>query len=140
MENDNDPMSEQQPEPPAEEIESASDNEAAVPIWRLSDSEWRILLITVVGGVASVVISAVLIGGAIAFSRWLVSGKGFSGIFGGLVFVSAINFIALALFIHGYFHATDRKYSTADNVLFIGNGIVSVFLTLTWIGIAAGIH
>jgi hypothetical protein len=40
------------------------------PPWELSAAEWRLLVITAVGGFVSIVAGAGVIGGAIALARW----------------------------------------------------------------------
>jgi hypothetical protein len=43
------------------------------PLWKLDRGEQRVLLITFVGGLASIVVAAIIIGLAVAFARYLNS-------------------------------------------------------------------
>ena len=62
----------EQPRPaPAPEGQPSAPAPEERPIWKLDRSEQRILLITFVGGVASIVVAAGIIGGAIANARRL---------------------------------------------------------------------
>lgn len=40
------------------------------PRWALNDDEWRLLVITFVGGLASIIVGAAMLGGALALARY----------------------------------------------------------------------
>lgn len=48
------------------------------PAWKLDRNEQRMLVITFIGGLASIIVGACLIGGAIALARYEEHAPGFS--------------------------------------------------------------
>jgi hypothetical protein len=57
--------------PPASIMEASAPKAAERPLWVLNRDEQRVLIITFVGGLASIVVGACVIGGAIALARSL---------------------------------------------------------------------
>jgi hypothetical protein len=125
------------------------------PLWKLDRGEQRVLAITFVGGVASIVAAAVIVGGAIALARAYshVSGRHPTAIRNDLPNVVYIG-SAVILLTFGVLAAVGwgPKWLGGDNILLfhfilrvaliVAGIIVLLFIVilLTLIGAAAGIH
>ena len=114
---------------------------AAAP-WALSAAEWRLLVITFVGGLGSIVAGAGIIGGAIAIARTATRGPGFwfltiavgavGFVFGMVVFRRAVRGV--------YLPAPVRLFAGAIASIFVvAYGVLIVVGLLVLIGRAAGI-
>ena len=111
------------------------------PPRELTPEEWRTLMITFVGGFASIIVGACVIGGAIALSRWVTHGldsKTRLALIGLTVLVWG-----LAAFTVWDLHSKESKELDEDRganviaeILLI---LFSILLLLVWIGVAAGI-
>ena len=115
------------------------------PLWKLNRDEQRLFWITFVGGLASIVVGAGVIGSAIALARYdLRQEKG-----GHLVLEVEGTAVFLALFLVGLlllrlppmfkFMAPVRANSVPEFMVLSG-GVLLAFQLLIWIGLAAGIH
>lgn len=104
------------------------------PLWVLSADEQRVLLITFVGGLASVVIGAAMIGAAVAYAKWQ-AGKSPPGQLLPTVVAVAVALIIVYVLIRWVVQHPSLKW---------GLGILGTVLggtALLWIvGVAAGIH
>jgi hypothetical protein len=104
------------------------------PLWSLTRSEKRILWVTFIGGVASIVVGAVIIGAAIGLDRWLLKDSA-TGFWLGIaiaLFVFAMSAAALLIVRPGH----------PSNMRIIG-WVWVVFMTLyglAGLGYAAGFH
>ena len=109
--------------------------------WELTPEEWRLLGITFVGGVASILVGAGAIGAAIAAGRLFVHGGSPDGSFfwGSFIFLTvfAWGFTAVA-----FFPLRGRIPWKHPLIQFVMPQLVGicVMVLLTWIGIAAGVH
>jgi hypothetical protein len=108
----------------------------AGPLWALSAAEWRLLVITFVGGLGSIVAGACVIGGAIALAR---RDKHFDPGQWGLTTALALVGLVLALVMFRYFPPDDRvdRWLKQGTIAVFGFGVV--FALLVWIGVAAGV-
>ncbi len=103
------------------------------PGWEPTPEEWRTLAITFVGGVASIIVGAAVIGAALALARWEARGAG------------AGQWITLAVFTVVFWPATVYQLkpreprSRASLILTGSNALISTLLLLVWIGVAAGV-
>jgi hypothetical protein len=117
------------------------------PLWKLNRDEQRMMMITVVGGLVSILLGAVIIGVAIAFTRLSYHNKVLhAGLHTGAwlpVTLPLAAVLAILLAIARTAHPT-RKVSTR-NFRRVAQGIiglvvlVGVIQVLVWIGDAAGI-
>ena len=111
------------------------------PLWKLDRGEQRVLLITFVGGVASIVTAACVIGGAIAADRALARVQ-----HGHINWVTEATDTGILLVIGvGTLFLTRRRHRTEgmDWTSVFGAvvyGLLLAFSLLIWIGLAAGIH
>lgn len=134
-------------EQPAAPIRESSAPEVVErPLWVLSSDEQRVLVITFVGGLASIIAGVCVIGGAIALVRvmkashfsllWLfIFTAGFCLVWMSYwLFYSRIRPSDLPKWLHPL---TFQAWLVTSMVMWIG---VSIVLLLTWIGLAAGIH
>jgi hypothetical protein len=103
------------------------------PRWELTPEDWRTLIITFVGGVASIIVGAGLLGAALALAHWQTQGVR-SGHWIGLV-LSTVGIWTLTVGRLGFHKPKDRW-----DVLLTGSlALFAAILLLTWIGIAAGV-
>jgi hypothetical protein len=111
-------------------------------LWELSRDDQRVLIITFVGGFASVIAGAAVIGGAIALVRWQ-RGRHIPHPLGFLIFATAVS-ICIAVYDGYNRHRAARlpvKFKPPSHLymLLVFWPPVFIFL-LVWIGLAAGIH
>lgn len=123
--------------------------DAERPLWQLNHDEQRILIITFVGSLASIVTGAVIIGGAIALVH---SEKGLSlsslvSTTGLAVLLTAMSAVMVLVVRKGKFvklWKSDSPIRTVLGTIYLGMLVLSalglIFTILTWIGVAAGIH
>jgi hypothetical protein len=103
------------------------------PRWELTPEDWRTLTITFVGGVASIIVGAGLLGAALALAHWQTQG------------VRGGHWVGLALSTVGIWTVTLallRFHKPKDRWDVLIAGFLALFaavLLLTWIGIAAGV-
>lgn len=132
---------------PAAEPSTGSDR----PLWKLSRDEQRQLAITVVGGLAAILLGAGVLGGALAMSRWLqrprqhlllpllapaVPWMVVLGIFTALGILGALGYVLL-LRRKPRFTRRRRIIWRFTTVVWF---VIWIFLVLAWIGVAAGIR
>jgi hypothetical protein len=128
--------------PPAPAMEASAPEVVERPLWQLSRDEQRVLIITFVGGLASIVAGASVIGGAIALVRWQ-RGQHLPHPLGFLIGATAVS-ICLAVYDVYNRHRAARlpvrfKPPSYLYMWLVFWPPVFVFL-LVWIGLAAGIH
>jgi hypothetical protein len=117
-------------------------------LWQLGRDEQRVLIITFVGGLASIVAAAVVVGGAIALAHYEQEGNSLSALAGGtglavlLVALSAA--VVLLTFRPDGVNRSEKLIVTVLGgmylIVLIPLALELCLLVLTWIGIAAGIH
>jgi hypothetical protein len=132
---------EENEQPPAPTTEASAPQGVERPLWVLSREDQRLFVITFVGGVASIVVGACVIGGAIALVRGikathfsLVVLIGFTAVYTVAVVSSFYDRRRLARI--GLRLPRSRVVLIAQLLLYV---VFSVLL-LAWIGFAAGIH
>lgn len=124
-----------------------ADDEQERPLWKLSRDEQRVLFITFIGGLASVIAAAVIIGLALAIARYergvsslpeLAAYTVATGVFAVLGIYLLLSPRPPTLLPPG---RAKRLVKTLI-ILYIFTLTVAAFCVfiLTWIGIAAGIH
>jgi hypothetical protein len=128
-------------QPPAPITEASAPQVAERPLWVLSRDEQRVLAITFVGGLASIVAGVCIVGGALALVRGL---KALHYTLGILILLTALCIVAVLWDVY-YHHAIRRMPDPEPRsrmVLIELPVIYAVFsiLLLAWIGLAAGIH
>ena len=117
------------------------------PLWQLSRDEQRALIITFIGGLASIIAGAVVVGGAIALAHYEQKGLSllvlvsFTGV---AVFLTTMSvFVVLMAIRHGRLNRPGRPIwmvlGVMYSIILIPSGLLLCLLILTWIGIAAGI-
>ena len=98
-------------------------------VWALSREDQRLLWVTFIGGVASFIVGAVIIGVAIALARYFAKDP---------ALLAVITISSTPLFVVPYFQARRRGVSILSLIPLWGVPFVVACL-LSWIGIAAGI-
>lgn len=121
----------------------ATHEEQTAPAWVLSAAEWRLLVITFVGGLGPIIAAACVIGGAIVIARQVRSGGlriwGLDAVIGivvGVVLLLSTRYIRQA------FKHSDRARRVVRVVVWIIFTVYIVAYGLTlliWIGVAAGV-
>ena len=102
--------------------------------WELTPEEWRLLMITFVGGLGSIVVGAATIGVAFALSRWLRPATGLAGV------IQAATTVGLCLALVWVLRSGRAGFNSYTRVIF-GVAVASALLVvLAWIGVAAGVH
>jgi hypothetical protein len=128
---------EEHEQPPASIREASAPQVAERPLWELSRDEQRVLIITFVGGLTSIVAGVCIVGGAIALVRGL---RAIHYPPGWLLFWAAAYIFAMA-YITSCFRGWRRR--PWPGYVLIGSLLVlvtfAIFL-LALIGMAAGIH
>jgi hypothetical protein len=124
------------------------------PLWKLDRSEQRILAITFVGGVASIVVAAVIIGTAIALARH-VNGSSVAATLNSMGTSSFLITVGICIFVLAgalLVNPATQKVSgkpfarvrrIASFVAWACSGILTlsgIVAGLAFIGMAAGIH
>jgi hypothetical protein len=118
------------------------------PLWKLDRNEQRVLLITFVGGVASLIVSAFIIGAAIALAHATHATKPVTNGVGNAISVGSA--IALVLMVIAFTAVLrepappGKRFDAAiRRVAWVYIGICAlalIFLLLTGLGLAAGVH
>lgn len=109
----------------------AAPTEAPASLWAMSPAEWRLLMITFAGGLASVVVGAAVLGLAVAAAKLVRLSLG-----NPVAWIPPVGLtIAAAYVFVGELTWARRK--TRFNVWWIG--LCLFFLFLVWIGLAIGI-
>jgi hypothetical protein len=114
------------------------------PLWKLSRGEQRVLLVTFVGGLASIIVGAAVIGVALALAH-RAEGPGHS--LADLAGYSVVTVVLFAFWVAYVRWGTlgmpwrplDRWPVSSRFTVLVGAVLVAG-VALTWIGIAAGIH
>jgi hypothetical protein len=111
--------------------------------WALSATEWRLLAITFVGGLGSIIVGACVIGGAIAIARWMtphpkpdVLGH-LAGLTGAVLLALLISLWILRRVLRPGFL---RPLALPVGQFATGAALIFIVLLLAWIGLAAGVH
>jgi hypothetical protein len=108
------------------------------PIWKLDGSEQRQLIITFVGGLASIIVGGCVLGVAAVLARNEERGQGFTliGLMDGTA--SLGTFLVLSFL----FMSTvkSRLAKRIFQVALIAFVLLLTLAVLVWIGIAAGLH
>lgn len=107
------------------------------PRWKPSPEEWRLLVITFVGGLASIVVGAGLIGAALVLGRGAAAQATTSFYWWWLGAATLVAWGGLAAFAWASTRGINRSMMIVVAAL---SGLFASLLTLTWIGIAAGVH
>jgi len=92
-------------QPPAPITEASAPEVVERPLWPLSRDEQRVLIITFVGGLASIVAGACVIGGAIAMTRYLKKYNSLSQ----LIILTGINILGTAVSFYFHRHSPVRQ-------------------------------
>jgi len=111
--------------------------------WALSAADWRLLVITFVGGLGSIVAGAGIIGGAIAIARNATGGQGSWFLFTAVsvvLFVVMVRFFGPALWGVDHVSALVRLFVVVVAWIFVvASGVFIALGLLVLIGRAAGI-
>ena len=117
------------------------------PLWKLNRDEQRVLLITFVGGLASIIAAAVIIGSAIAIARYERSFNSSTGLAAGTIATGGFAIWSIYELLSPpspELLPSRRPKGLAGRlvVLYMFTLTAPTFciLILTWIGIAAGVH
>jgi heme/copper-type cytochrome/quinol oxidase subunit 3 len=103
----------------------------------LSAAEWRILVITAVGGLISLVAAAGIIGGAIALARSQESiGLGTLGLTTGALLIASVSALVGA----SQTPTNDRRNLWVRRSAIATASFGVAFVLLVWVGVAAGIN
>jgi len=122
-------------QPPAPITEASAPEVVERPLWPLSRDEQRVLIITFVGGLASIVAGACVIGGAIAMTRYLKKYNSLSQ----LIILTGINILGTAVSFYFHRHSPGVNKWVVWFVLLVVLVPTAIYL-LGLIGVAAGIH
>jgi hypothetical protein len=120
------------------------------PLWTLTIDERRILLITFVGGLGSIVIGACILGGAVALARYVEKTP---GSLSDVVMVTVYGAFGTGVYGWGFLQVRRGKLlsglqvskftRSALTILFFGSTVgCALALTLAllaWVGLAAGV-
>jgi hypothetical protein len=125
-------------QPPAPIVEARAPQVAERSLWNLSRDEQRILIITFVGGLASIVAGVCVVGVAIALARGiraihlpLSALVGLTVAYTGYVISIALDFRR---------RSRSRPRSTVASIVLLLFYVALSICLLAWIGVAAGIH
>lgn len=123
-------------QPPAPIAEASPPEVVKRPLWVLSHDEQRVLIITFVGGLASIIVGACVIGGAIALAR------GLKAIHVPLYLLIIWTVLVSFIVVWGAIVRPDWSGpgTRAAVITFLVMCFVLSILLLAWIGVAAGIH
>jgi hypothetical protein len=116
---------------------------AAGPRWMLSAAEWRLLVITFVGGLGSIVAGACVVGGAIAIARRLGTEDlaGWAQVTVLAAFLGIVG-VTLAREIRRRADISDRArlvFSVAIWATLAVWSVLTAMVLMVWIGVAAGV-
>ena len=103
--------------------------------WELTPEEWRTLVITFIGGLASIVVGACVIGAALAFSRWWNHGNTIKNWPVSVWLTISCPAASAVIF---YFWKKNKKQRLLFGLMVL-NVLLSTLILLVWIGIAAGV-
>ena len=123
-------------QPPASIVEASAPKVAERPLWQLSRDEQRVLIITFVGGLASIAAGACVIGGAIALSRW-VRAQHIPLV--ALILLTAL-YISSMIWGASLRRRSSKPWPRHLFIMWLGMFVGLSMLLLAWIGFAAGIH
>jgi hypothetical protein len=123
-------------QPPAPSTEASAPRVEERPLWEFSRDEHRVLIITFVGGVASIVVGASVIGGAIALVRAI---KPAHSLLVFLIFITAVYILVVVLAAIAWNHWR-RPGPRVAGISWLLAWVGLSILLLVWIGLAAGIH
>jgi hypothetical protein len=121
--------------PPSAGAPASADKTKEKPLWALDSQEQRLLWITFVGGVASIVVSAAILGVSIALARWLVTSHPSTPIWVDLV-ILLVSGSALAAVLIIRWRLTSGLWLRLIILAFF---LCFITVILTWIGVAAGV-
>lgn len=121
-------------------LRPVTDKPPGKPRWQFTSEEWRLLVITFVGGLGSIVIGAVLIGIAIALSRAMTNGPHTNKPHVLWVLAVATVFFCGATWL-SVRKALRERWTSPFRLTMLGALIlVTTSFVLAWIGLAVGIH
>jgi hypothetical protein len=126
------------PLPPATEQPQSAQAPEEQSLWRLNRDEQRTLIITFIGGLASIVAAACVLGGAIALDRWIAHNNHGHIDWRGEAVTSAILVLGggfVLYFVRG--PNMSKRWNWTVTVVY---GLLLALVLLLWIGLAAGIH
>ena len=110
------------------------------PVWSLTRDEQRILAITFVGGLASIVAGVMIVGLSLALLRY--EGPPHGHTTSSFLLSQGIVTVIAAIGTGAYI-STRRQPTTLHSVTWTGIGIAlvvtDIVVTLTWVGLAAGV-
>ena len=118
-------------------------------LWQLSRDEQRVLIITFAGGLASILVGAVVLGGAVALAHYEETGNSLSSLAFGTGLAVALTALCTAVvLIMARLRRRGRRgeqlIATVLGVMYLillmPLALLLCLIILTWIGIAAGIH
>lgn len=125
--------------------QAATDTERS--LWQLSRDEQRVLIITFVGGLASIIVGAVVLGGAAALAHYeqkVNSTSTLAAVTVGSAVVAVTSGAAMLVttILRGRraFRLIATVFVVMDLIVVIASTALFCLSILTWIGIAAGIH
>jgi hypothetical protein len=135
------------------EVARASSASSRRPLWKLDRGEQRVLMITFAGGVASIVVAAIILGTAIALARAAKHHNAAAAAYTGLndVRLALTNWKSLGILLAGFFllvlataviPSAVRTIAVGLTTLIIAVvvGLSAIVLVLAVIGLAAGVH
>ena len=118
------------------EADTASVGTAGPP-WALSPAEWRLLAITFVGGLGSLLAAAVILGAALALAR---NEHGHLGNFAlGSAIVIGLSLFSLTVVRRGWTSSSFLVERVIKPILLAAYCLMIAVLLLIWIGVAAGV-
>jgi hypothetical protein len=112
----------------------------------LSRDELRVLIITFIGGLASILVGAVVVGVAVALAQQVqqaASLLSFAAITGALALVSALNIAWIVISVRLSVMRSNRlmrMLGSVAHLIMLAPVMLLCVCILTWIGIAAGVH
>jgi len=128
-------------QPPAPIMEASAPQVVERPLWELSRDEQRVLIITFVGGLASIVAGVCIVGGAIALARWLRTQHLPLGF---LILFTAIYIFSVTTGSTGLRESlrrgSSKRWPRHRFILWLCLLVGLSMMLLVWIGLAAGIH
>ena len=110
------------------------------PVWSLTRDEQRILAITFVGGLASIIAGVMIVGLSLALLRYVGPPSGHTTASflldqGAVTAIAAVGTAACILHARR-FRLLSRAYWIPVSLIFV---LIDTVVTLTWVGLAAGV-
>lgn len=113
---------------------------AVRPVWSLTRDEQRVLAITFVGGLASIIAGVMIVGLSLALLRYLERPRGHAT--ASFLEYQGVLTLCAAMGTAGFIGNTRRMIQQSRVywiVLALGFGLIDIVMALTWIGLAAGV-